>query len=48
LVIDGSNCSMGGGSPLMKRSGFERANYKLVGFVPAEKFTEHVTSLAAL
>jgi len=30
------------------RSGFERANYKLVGFVPAEKFTEHVTSLAAL
>jgi thiol:disulfide interchange protein DsbD len=30
------------------RSGFERANYKLVGFVPAEKFTEHVTNLAAL
>jgi thiol:disulfide interchange protein DsbD len=30
------------------RSGFERTNYKLVGFVPAEKFTEHVTSLAAL
>jgi thiol:disulfide interchange protein DsbD len=30
------------------RSGFERTNYKLVGFVPAEKFTAHVTSLAAL
>lgn len=30
------------------RSGFERANYKLVGFVPAEKFREHVTNLAAL
>ena len=30
------------------RSGFERANYKLVGFVPADKFREHVTSLAAL
>jgi thiol:disulfide interchange protein DsbD len=30
------------------RSGFERANYKLVGFVPADKFEEHVTHLAAL
>ena len=30
------------------RSGFERDNYKLVGFVPAEKFREHVTNLAAL
>jgi len=30
------------------RSGFERENYKLVGFVPADKFTEHVTTLAAL
>jgi thiol:disulfide interchange protein DsbD len=30
------------------RSGFERSNYKLVGFVPAEKFREHVSSLAAL
>lgn len=30
------------------RSGFERANYKLVGFVPADKFREHVTNLAAL
>ena len=30
------------------RSGFERSNYKLVGFVPAEKFREHVTNLAAL
>jgi thiol:disulfide interchange protein DsbD len=30
------------------RSGFERENYKLVGFVPAEKFREHVTTLAAL
>jgi len=30
------------------RSGFERSNYKLVGFVPADKFREHVTSLAAL
>ena len=30
------------------RSGFERENYKLVGFVPAEKFREHVTRLAAL
>ena len=30
------------------RSGFERDNYKLVGFVPADKFNEHVTSLAAL
>ena len=30
------------------RSGFERANYTLVGFVPAEKFREHVTNLAAL
>jgi thiol:disulfide interchange protein DsbD len=30
------------------RSGFERENYKLVGFVPADKFSEHVTSLAAL
>jgi thiol:disulfide interchange protein DsbD len=30
------------------RSGFERANFKLVGFVPADKFSEHVTKLAAL
>jgi thiol:disulfide interchange protein DsbD len=30
------------------RSGFERSNYKLVGFVPAEKFSEHVRGLAAL
>jgi thiol:disulfide interchange protein DsbD len=30
------------------RSGFERSNYKLVGFVPADKFRQHVTSLAAL
>ncbi|HUQ52819.1 MAG TPA: protein-disulfide reductase DsbD [Gammaproteobacteria bacterium] len=30
------------------RSGFERSNFKLVGFVPAEKFSEHVQSLAAL
>jgi thiol:disulfide interchange protein DsbD len=30
------------------RSGFERTNYKLVGFVPAEKFSEHVQALAAL
>jgi thiol:disulfide interchange protein DsbD len=30
------------------RSGFERSNYKLVGFVPADQFREHVTSLAAL
>jgi thiol:disulfide interchange protein DsbD len=30
------------------RSGFERENYKLVGFVPADKFSQHVTSLAAL
>ncbi|HET7609117.1 MAG TPA: protein-disulfide reductase DsbD [Gammaproteobacteria bacterium] len=30
------------------RSGFERTNYKLVGFVPADKFREHVTNLAAL
>ena len=30
------------------RSGFERTNFKLVGFVPAEKFSAHVTSLAAL
>jgi thiol:disulfide interchange protein DsbD len=30
------------------RSGFERANFKLVGFVPAEKFRDHVTKLAAL
>jgi thiol:disulfide interchange protein DsbD len=30
------------------RSGFERTNYKLVGFVPAEKFSGHVRSLAAL
>ncbi len=30
------------------RSGFERSNYKLVGFVPATKFREHVTNLAAL
>jgi thioredoxin:protein disulfide reductase len=29
-------------------SGTERENYKLVGFVPADKFREHVTSLAAL
>ena len=28
--------------------GMERENYKLVGFVPAEKFREHVQSLAAL
>jgi thiol:disulfide interchange protein DsbD len=30
------------------RSGFERTNFKLVGFVPAEKFSEHARSLAAL
>jgi thiol:disulfide interchange protein DsbD len=30
------------------RSGFERTNYKLVGFVPADKFSTHVASLAAL
>jgi thiol:disulfide interchange protein DsbD len=30
------------------RSGFERTNFKLVGFVPAEKFREHVQGLAAL
>ena len=30
------------------RSGFERSNFKLVGFVPAEKFREHVTRLAQL
>jgi thiol:disulfide interchange protein DsbD len=30
------------------RSGFERSNFKLVGFVPAEKFTDHVQRLAAL
>jgi thiol:disulfide interchange protein DsbD len=30
------------------RSGFERTNFKLVGFVPADKFREHVQSLAAL
>jgi thiol:disulfide interchange protein DsbD len=30
------------------RSGFERDNYKLVGFVPAEKFQSHVARLAAL
>jgi thiol:disulfide interchange protein DsbD len=30
------------------RSGFERSNYKLVGFVPADKFSEHVASLATL
>jgi thioredoxin:protein disulfide reductase len=30
------------------RSGFERTNFKLVGFVPAEKFRAHVQSLAAL
>jgi thiol:disulfide interchange protein DsbD len=30
------------------RSGFERTNFKLVGFVPAEKFSEHVTRLAQL
>jgi thiol:disulfide interchange protein DsbD len=30
------------------RSGFERENYKLVGYVPADKFREHATRLAAL
>ncbi len=30
------------------RSGFERSNFKLVGFVPAEKFSEHVRTLASL
>ena len=30
------------------RSGFERSNFKLVGFVPPEKFTDHVQRLAAL
>jgi thioredoxin:protein disulfide reductase len=30
------------------RSGFERTNFKLVGFVPAPKFRDHVQSLAAL
>jgi thioredoxin:protein disulfide reductase len=30
------------------RSGFERDNYKLVGFVPADKFQSHVARLAAL
>jgi thiol:disulfide interchange protein DsbD len=30
------------------RSGFERTNFKLVGFVPAEKFGEHARNLAAL
>lgn len=30
------------------RSGFERSNFKLVGYVPAEKFSEHVRGLAAL
>ncbi len=30
------------------RSGFERDNYKLVGFVPADKFRTHVEGLAAL
>jgi thiol:disulfide interchange protein DsbD len=30
------------------RAGFERTNFKLVGFVPAEKFREHVQRLAAL
>jgi len=30
------------------KSGFERDNYKLVGFVPADKFQSHVTRLAAL
>jgi thioredoxin:protein disulfide reductase len=30
------------------RSGFERTNFKLVGFVPAEKFRPHVQNLAAL
>jgi len=30
------------------RSGFERTNFKLVGFVPPEKFTDHVQRLAAL
>jgi thiol:disulfide interchange protein DsbD len=30
------------------RSGFERTNYKLVGYVPADKFAEHVRNLAAL
>ena len=29
-------------------AGTERENFKLVGFVPAEKFREHVASLAAL
>jgi thiol:disulfide interchange protein DsbD len=29
-------------------SGFERDNYKLVGFVPADKFQSHVARLAAL
>ena len=28
------------------RSGFERDNYKLVGFVPADKFGEHVTQVS--
>jgi thiol:disulfide interchange protein DsbD len=30
------------------RSGFERTNFKLVGFVPADKFSDHVAKLAAL
>jgi thiol:disulfide interchange protein DsbD len=30
------------------RSGFERTNFKLVGFVPADKFADHARKLAAL
>jgi thiol:disulfide interchange protein DsbD len=30
------------------RSGFERSNFKLVGFVPPDKFSAHVARLAAL
>jgi thioredoxin:protein disulfide reductase len=30
------------------RSGFERTNFKLVGFVPADKFAEHAGRLSAL
>ena len=30
------------------RSGFERTNFKLVGFVPAEKFADHARKLSAL
>ncbi len=30
------------------RSGFERTNFKLVGFVPADNFAEHARKLAAL